>query len=184
VAEVLEPWPDDVRVKADAMVTSEAGIIIGILTADCVPVLLADPEARIIAAVHAGWKGALSGILENTVAEMERLGAQRSSIRAAAGPSIQQTSYEVGPELRESFLGQSASYKTFFLPGKGERFQLDLIGFVEARLIAEGIDVCPSSPLDTYTDDTRFFSYRRSVHRKERDYGRQLSAICMIGQNR
>ena len=184
VIEVIEPWTEEGRIEADAMVTRRRGVIIGVVTADCVPILFADPEAGVVAAAHAGWKGALSGIIENTVSEMERLGARRSSIRAAAGPSIQQASYEVGTEMRELFVRRSAEYGAFFLPGEGQQFQFDLTGFVEARLISEKIGVYRISSLDTYTDETRFFSYRRSVHRTEEDYGRQLSAICMIGQNR
>lgn len=183
VVEIIRPWSEDQRIEADAVVTSQAGVIIGVLTADCVPILMADPEAGIIAAAHAGWKGALSGIIENTVSKMERLGAQRSSIKAATGPSIQQASYEVGPELRESFVCSSPDYDAFFLPGRDDRFNFDLPGFVAARLAAVGIRDPRISTLDTYRDETRFFSYRRSIHRNEPDYGRQLSAICKIGPN-
>lgn len=184
VVEVIRPWSEDQRIEADAVVTSEAGVIIGVLTADCVPILMADPEAGIIAAAHAGWKGALSGIIENAISKMEELGAQRSSIKAATGPSIQQASYEVGPELRESFVCLSTDYDAFFLPGQDDRFKFDLPGFVEARLAAAGVRDSQISALDTYRDEARFFSYRRSIHRNEPEYGRQLSAICKIGPSR
>ena len=184
VVEVTRPWSEDQRIEADAVVTSEAGVIIGVLTADCVPILLVDPESGVIAAAHAGWKGALNGIIENAVSRMEKLGAQRSSIKAATGPSIQQASYEVGPELRESFVRRSPDYDAFFLPGQDDRFNFDLPGFVEARLAAAGVRDLRISALDTYRDEARFFSYRRSIHRNEPDYGRQLSAICKIGPNR
>ena len=181
VVEVIRPWSENKRIEADALVTSEAGIIIGVVTADCVPVLMADPVAGVIAVAHAGWKGALSGIIENAVSKMERLGAQRSSIKAATGPSIQQASYEVGPEIREWFVRLSPDYSAFFLSGQDDRFKFDLPGFVEARLAAAGVRDPRISALDTYRDAARFFSYRRSMHRNEPDYGRQLSAICKIG---
>ena len=177
---VDETWNEGQKIEADAMVTARTGIIIGVLTADCVPILLADNKAGIVAVAHAGWKGALNGIIDNTILEMERLGATRSSIRAATGPAIQQESYEVGPELRQSFLDASPDYLPFFAAGKNGRFQLDLPGIVGSRIEAAGITDFIVSAIDTYAAQDRFFSYRRSVHRNELDYGRQLSAICRI----
>lgn len=164
------------RPKADAMVTATPGLALGILTADCLPVLFSDPEAGVIGAAHAGWKGALGGILEATIDGMIALGATRENIRAAIGPGISQQSYEVGPEFYETFEVDDPENSRFFASGKGDRMHFDLPGYGLARLRAalgdaDWIRHC------TYADETRFFSYRRSVHRKEADYGRLISVI-------
>lgn len=169
--------PQSAAPKADGIVTATEGVALAILTADCQPVLFADPQARVIGAAHAGWKGALDGVLEATVAEMERLGAKRANISAVIGPSISQMNYEVGPEFRETFIKADPSYERYFLQGHGDRFQFDLPGFGLARLKDSGIKHTAWTHHCTYADPKRFFSYRRSVHRKEADYGRLISAI-------
>ena len=167
------------RIKADAMVTRTPGLALGILTADCAPVLLAAPEDGVIAAAHAGWRGSLAGVIEAVAGKMVETGAATKNIRAAVGPAIAQTSYEVGGEFRASFLEKDKSYDSFFVPGKPGHFQFDLTGFVEARLREAGVDRIENLALDTYAREDEFFSYRRSTHRKEPDYGRQLSAVCL-----
>lgn len=203
------------RPKADAMVTATPGLMLGILTADCAPVLFADTKAGVIGAAHAGWKGAVGGVLENTVAAMEELGATRENIRAIVGPCIQQKSYEVGEEFRARFMEADARWIEFFAPplrgsrraagdpvgaracapptesaaltlagsrspSRGEqKWQFDLPGFVLARLLACGLKNPSSMPMDTVTDEARFFSYRRKTLRGEMDYARQLSAIAL-----
>jgi len=166
------------RPQADAMVTDRPGLAIGVLTADCAPILFADVEAGVIGAAHAGWKGALGGVAESTLAEMEALGAQRARIRAAVGPAIAQASYEVGPEFRDTFIGEMEAWDRFFEAGQGDRALFDLTGYVRHRLRRAGIADPDILPVDTYAD-ARFFSYRRATHRKEPDYGRQLSAIML-----
>lgn len=167
------------RPKADAQVTATAGVILGVLTADCGPVLFADAEARVIGAAHAGWKGAFDGVLENTISAMEALGARRENIVASLGPSIAQRNYEVGPEFHERFLTRNPDWARFFAPSDKEGHHLfDLPNLTVSRLHAAGVraenlDVC------TYADEDRFFSYRRTTHRKEPDYGRQISAIML-----
>ncbi|WP_333714798.1 peptidoglycan editing factor PgeF [Yoonia sp.] len=163
--------------KVDAMVTTTKGVALGILTADCQPVLFADPKAGVIGAAHAGWKGAVSGVLEATVAQMEALGATRADISAVIGPTISQTAYEVGPELRDQFLARDSAFARFFSRGKGDRFHLDLPGFGLDRLRASGVGQAAWTGHCTYQDAQRFFSYRRSVHKREADYGRLISAI-------
>lgn len=180
VVEVHADW-DEERPKADAMVTHVHGVLLGILTADCVPVLFAEADAGVIGAAHAGWKGALKGVLENTLDAMERLGAVRSNIRAAVGPCIQQPSYEVGAEMRAEFLASRKDAERFFEPGQDEsHFQFDLSGFVTERLDASGIANVWRSDIDTYSSDSHF-SFRRTTHRGEADYGRQISAIMLAG---
>ena len=173
------PWQSGPRPKADAIVTRTEGLAIGITTADCGPILLVDPNARVIGAAHAGWKGALTGILESTIDAMEKLGAERSGIVAAIGPLIRQPSYEVGGEFVERFVEADAENATFFIPSAREGHAMfDLAGFIRTRLEAAGILMIDDLGLDTYADE-RFFSYRRSVHRKEPDYGRHVHAIAL-----
>ena len=164
--------------KADGIVTATPGLALAILTADCQPVLFADSEAGVIGAAHAGWKGALSGVLDATVNQMEALGAKRANIAAVIGPTISQSAYEVGPEFRETFLKEDPSFDRYFLRGQGDRFQFDLPQFGLDRLKAIGVGEAAWTGHCTYSDPDRFFSYRRSVHRKEADYGRLISAVC------
>jgi purine-nucleoside/S-methyl-5'-thioadenosine phosphorylase / adenosine deaminase len=174
-----EPWDTAARPRADAIVTRIEGLAIGITAADCGPVLLADPNARVIGAAHAGWKGALTGVVESTVAAMEKLGADRSGIVAAIGPLIRQDSYEVGNEFVERFIETDAENSMFFLPAAREGHAMfDLAGFIRMRLENAGVLVIDDIGVDTYSDE-RFFSYRRSVHRKEPDYGRHVHAIAL-----
>jgi hypothetical protein len=163
--------------KADAMVTATPGLALGILTADCQPVLFSDPETGVIGAAHAGWKGALDGVLEATLDAMEDLGATRANIIAIVGPTISQAAYEVGPEFVERFIDDDPETARHFAGGKGDRAQFDLPGFALARLRAAGVGHAEWTRHCTYADPARFYSYRRSVHRGEADYGRLLSAI-------
>ena len=174
VVTVAEPWPDDARPQADALVTNRPGLLLGILTADCAPVLLADREAGVIGAAHAGWRGALAGVTDSTIAAMEALGAKRERIAAAIGPCIAQPSYEVDTGFVAKFGPDNAR---FFKPGREGHAQFDLEGYVAARLTAAGIATVERLNLDTYADQTRFYSYRRATHRGEADYGRQISVI-------
>jgi YfiH family protein len=172
------PWSGD-RPKADAIVTRTEGLAIGITAADCGPVLFVDPAARVIGAAHAGWKGALTGVLESTVDAMENLGADRGGIVAAIGPLIRQHSYEVGPEFVERFLNADAEYARFFLSSERDGHAMfDLASFIRMRLENAGVLMIDDLGVDTYSDD-RFYSYRRSVHRKEADYGRHVHAIAL-----
>lgn len=178
VAVVTGDW-GDVRPKADAMVTKRPGLILGILTADCCPVLFADMEAGVVGAAHAGWGGAVRGVVASTVAAMETLGATRRNIQAAIGPTIAQPSYEVGTEFRDRFLNADPAFERFFIAGKdAEHFQFNLPAFVRARLEDADVGSIFDVEVDTYTSDAHF-SYRRTTHRKEPDYGRQLSAIML-----
>lgn len=163
--------------KADAMVTNQKGIALGILTADCQPVLFADPDAGVIGAAHAGWKGALSGVLSNTVAEMEALGAKRENISAAIGPCISQKAYEVGPEFFEDFIATDPDFIRFFANGQEDRMQFDLPSFGLHMLRQAGVGSAEWIGHCTYADEARFYSYRRTTHRKEADYGRLISVI-------
>ncbi|TAI61124.1 peptidoglycan editing factor PgeF [Bradyrhizobium sp. Leo170] len=173
------PWASDARPKADAIVTRTENLAIGVTAADCGPILFVDPNARVIGAAHAGWKGALTGVLESTVEAMERLGADRSGIVAAIGPLIRQHSYEVGPEFVARFLEADADNALFFLPGEREGHAMfDLGGYIRMRLENAGILMIDDIGIDTYSDE-RFYSYRRSVHRKEGDYGRHVHAIAL-----
>jgi len=177
VVEVSAPWSQEERPKADALVTRTPGLGLGILTADCVPVLFADPQAGVVGAAHAGWKGALSGVVEATVAAMERLGAARADISAAIGPCIRQASYEVGPELRQAFIDADEASAGFFTASKRDgHFMFDLAGFV-ARALADAGVKGEDVGIDTYADEERFFSYRRTTHKGEPDYGRGISLI-------
>jgi len=179
VAMVDGPWNGGERPKADALVTRTEGLAIGITAADCGPVLLVDPTARVIGSAHAGWKGALTGVLESTVDAMEKLGAERGGIVAAIGPLIRQHSYEVGGEFVERFVDADAEHARFFLPGeRSGHAMFDLAAFIRMRLENAGVLMIDDLGVDTYSDQ-RFFSYRRSVHRKEADYGRHVHAIAL-----
>ena len=163
--------------RADALVTATPGIALTVLTADCEPVLFADPEAKVIGAAHAGWRGALGGVLEATVDAMEALGARRERVRAVIGPTISQRAYEVGPEFIEEFLAEDPDYGRFFAGGSGDRVHFDLPAFGLHRLRSHGVGLAEWTRHCTYEDAARFYSYRRSVHRHEADYGRLISAI-------
>jgi polyphenol oxidase len=179
VAVASAPWDAVTRPKADAIVTRTEGLAIGVTAADCGPILFADPKARVIGAAHAGWKGALTGIVEATVAAMEKLGADRADIVAAIGPLIRQPSYEVGGEFVERFVEADAENAVYFLPAPREGHAMfDLAGFIGKRLENAGVLMVDDTGIDTYSDE-RFFSYRRSVHRKEPDYGRHVHAIVL-----
>jgi YfiH family protein len=208
---VTEAFTD--RPRCDALVTAVPGLALGVTGADCGIVLLADTRARVVGAAHAGWKGALGGVLEATLDAMERIGANRASITAVLGPTIGQKSYEVGAEFFERFVMESKDYASFFVPSphpgaahrwrsiatarsqsavskdEGElvpldrpngRFLFDLPGFIGMRLERAGVGTFEDLALDTYADETRFYSYRRSVHRAEPDYGRQVAAIVLV----
>ena len=173
------PWEGASRPRADAMVTRTEGLAIGVTAADCGPILFVDPNARVIGAAHAGWKGALTGILETTVDAMEKLGAERSGIVAAIGPLIRQHSYEVGGEFVERFVEADAENALFFVPSTREGHAMfDLAGFIRTRLENAGVLMIDDTGIDTYSDE-RFYSYRRSVHRGEPDYGRHVHAVAL-----
>lgn len=175
-----EPFGPE-RPKADAVVTKTPGVIVGVLAADCGPVLFADPEAQIVGAAHSGWKGAISGVLEKTVETMECLGATKANIRAVLGPSITQANYEVGPEFRDRFIDEDPANTAFFsVSERAGHFMFDLPGYILKRLDRAGVQAA-SLDLCTYADEERFFSYRRTTHRGEPDYGRQISAIVLGG---
>jgi polyphenol oxidase len=172
-------WESASRPRADAMVTRTEGLAIGVTAADCGPILFVDPNARVIGAAHAGWKGALTGIVESTVEAMEKLGAERSGIVAAIGPLIRQHSYEVGGEFVERFIEADAENGVFFIPSVREGHAMfDLAGFIRMQLENSGVLMIDDIGVDTYSDE-RFYSYRRSVHRKEPDYGRHVHAIAL-----
>lgn len=171
---VAGEWDEATRPHADALVTDRPGLLLGILTADCAPVLFADGAAEVIGAAHAGWRGAHGGVIEATVSAMERLGARRERIAAAIGPAIAQQSYEVSDDFRGQF---AAGDDRFFAPGRPGHLQFDLEGYVAALLAAAGVGVIEKLGLDTYSDESRFYSYRRATHRGEPDYGRQFSLI-------
>ena len=173
------PWDAASRPRADAIVTRVEGLAIGASAADCGPILLVDPNARVIGAAHAGWKGALTGILEATVAAMENLGAERNGIISAIGPLIRQPSYEVGAEFVERFIEADAGNALFFIPAARQGHSMfDLAGFIRMRLENAGVLMIDDIGVDTYADEN-FYSYRRSVHRKEPDYGRHVHAIVL-----
>ncbi|MCL4162383.1 UNVERIFIED_CONTAM: hypothetical protein GTU68_060599 [Idotea baltica] len=175
VVEVNAPLHD--KPRADAMVTATPGIALSILTADCQPVLFADTEAGVVGAAHAGWRGALDGVLEATLDAMEALGAKREETKAVIGPSISQRAYEVGPEFMDEFMADDPENARFFANGNGDRLQFDLQGFGLHRLRRAGIGQAEWTRHCTYSDQNRFYSYRRSVHSKEADYGRLISVI-------
>lgn len=178
---VIEPWDEALRPKADALVTKRPGLVLGILTADCAPVLLADHEAGVVAAAHAGWKGAIGGVTTQTILAMEALGARRERIAAAIGPCIARASYEVDDGFRARFLEQDSGNDRFFADGRPGHAQFDLEAYVAHRLAAEGISRVECLGLDTYADEQRFYSFRRATHRGEPDYGRQISLIALAG---
>lgn len=182
VVVVEQPWSLASRPIADGMVTAAPGLALGILTADCAPVLFADRQKRVIGAAHAGWKGAVGTVLQNTIEAMEKLGAARDNIVAAVGPCIGQRSYEVGPEFPAPFLVENASNSNFFTasPRPGH-FLFDLPGYVSRKLSQLGIQEVTRVPADTFRNETRFFSYRRTTLRGESDYGRQMSVIVLEG---
>lgn len=173
------PWPQADRPRADAMVTDRPDLLLGILTADCAPVLFADTAAGVVAAAHAGWRGALAGVTDSTIAAMEHLGARREKIHAAIGPCVAQGSYEVDPDFRQRFLEASADNDRFFVTGPARKPHFDLEAYIVARLLRAGIGEIEALHLDTYSDPDRFYSFRRATHRQEADYGRQLSAIAL-----
>ncbi|MEA3029768.1 MAG: purine-nucleoside/S-methyl-5-thioadenosine phosphorylase / adenosine deaminase [Sphingomonadales bacterium] len=175
------PWPDEARPRADAMATDRPGLALGILTADCAPVLLADTQAGVIGAAHAGWKGALGGVVESVVAAMERLGADRSRIAASVGPCIARKSYEVDEALLRRFAAADPANERFFAAGAREgHHQFDLEAYVVSRLAASGLARIEALGEDTYSQPERFFSFRRATHRGEPDYGRQVSLIALL----
>ena len=174
------PWAAAARPRADAIVTQVPGLAIGVSTADCGPVLLADETARVVAAAHAGWRGALAGVTDATIAAMERLGAKRARIIAAIGPMIRQPSYEVGADLVDQFIAADAANARFFGAAAGAGHAMfDLAGYVAARLAAAGVGRIEDLGACTYADARRFFSFRRTTHRGEPDYGRHVNAIVL-----
>lgn len=181
VVTVEAPWPDEARPRGDALVTRRAGIALAIATADCGPVLFYDARAGVIGAAHAGWRGALAGVLEATIASMEALGARRGDIVAALGPTISAANYEVGPELVASFREADPGHERFFTPNAAGRAQFDLPGFIGARLDAAGIGAFEDLARCTYAQAEHFHSYRRHTHRPEPNHGRLISAIALPG---
>ena len=179
VVAVTSAFPNDQRPHADAMVTATPGLALGILTADCAPILLADAAAGVIGAAHSGWKGALADIGPATVAAMEALGARRDRIVAAIGPTIARASYEVDLPFRDRFCAADPAHEAFFAAGKLGHCQYDLEGFIAARLAACGVRTVVALGVDTYKDEASWFSFRRTTHRGEPDYGRQLSVIAL-----
>jgi polyphenol oxidase len=180
VVTVERPWGAQERPRADAIVTRARGLAIGVTTADCGPVLLADEKAGVIGAAHAGWRGAATGVLEATIAAMEHCGADRARIVAALGPMIRQENYEVGPEFISRFQAEDAANARFFRPSaRPDHALFDLAGYIAARLAAAGIHHVEDLGHCTYADPRRFFSYRRSTHRREPDYGRHINAIAL-----
>jgi YfiH family protein len=177
---VSAPWSESERPRCDGLVTATPGLALGVTGADCGILLFADRSAGIIGAAHSGWKGALTGMVEALVAAMEALGARRANISAALGPTIAQQSYEVGPEFFARFEAEDASFAKFFAPsGKPGHFLFDLPGFIEMRAGRAGIGAFENLRLDTYADEARFYSYRRTTHRGEPDYGRLVAAIAL-----
>jgi YfiH family protein len=172
-------WSRDRRPRADAIVSDRPGVLLGILTADCAPVLFADPEASIVGAAHAGWRGALAGVTDSTIAAMEQLGASRGRIRAVVGPCIGQPSYEVDHGFRTRFLEADPANARFFVAGPTGKPHFDLQAYVVHRLRTAMLGEVEALHLDTYAEPDRFYSYRRATHRGEADYGRQLSVIAL-----
>jgi hypothetical protein len=174
-------WSHDARPRADAIVTRTRALAIGVSTADCGPVLLADPAARVVGAAHAGWRGALAGVVEATVEAMVRLGATRGAIRAAVGPLIRQRNYEVGPDLIARFAAEDPASSRFFAPAHRDGHALfDLGGYIRARLSRAGVRQVQDLDLCTYAEPARFFSFRRATHQGEADYGRHVNAIALV----
>jgi YfiH family protein len=181
VVTVTAPHSDDSRPQADALVTDRPGLALGILSADCTPVLFADAVAGVVGAAHSGWKGAIGGVVEETVAAMEALGAERGRIVAAVGPTIARKSYEVDEGFLRTFVERDPEHERFFSNGRAGHYQFDLEGFVVSRVAAAGVRQVEALGLDTYSDPARFFSYRRATHLGEPDYGRQISLIAGPG---
>ncbi|MDO7835943.1 peptidoglycan editing factor PgeF [Sphingobium sp. HBC34] len=179
VVKVTGPIADDARPPADAMVTDRPGLVLGILTADCVPVLFADAAAGVVGAAHAGWKGAIGGVTDRTIAAMVALGAAPERIACAVGPCISRASYEVTDDFALRFEGEDAANERFFTPGRPGHCQFDIAAYVAARLAGVGIGRIAMLDEDTYSQPDRFYSYRRSCHRGESDYGRQISMIAL-----
>lgn len=175
------PYPDDSRPPADALVTDRPGLALGILTADCTPVLFADPASGIIGAAHAGWKGAFGGVIEGTLDAMERLGARRDRISAAIGPTIARKSYEVDDAFLRRFIAADGRNERFFAGAGAGHHRFDLEAYVLSRIAEAGVPRIEALGLDTYSNPDLFFSYRRATHRKEPDYGRQISLIALPG---
>lgn len=175
------PWTREATPEADAVVTRKPGLAVGVLTADCGPLLFADGDAGVVGAAHSGWKGALGGVLEATIAAMETLGAKRTRIRVALGPLIRQENYEVGPEFVARFTADDAANAQYFAPSpKAGHAMFDLPSYIAARLAQAGVGL-EDLKLCTYADPARFFSYRRTTHRAEPDYGRHVNAIVLNG---
>jgi len=175
-----QPWSSDNRPRADAMVTRVPGLAIGVSTADCGPLLFADAQARVVGAAHAGWRGALTGVIEATVTAMEKLGAERGRITAALGPCIRQANYEVGPEFVDRFLASNRDSERFFAPAARDGHTMfDLAGYIADRIGLAGIGHYEDIGLCTYAEPDRFYSFRRSTHRGEADYGRHINAIAI-----
>jgi YfiH family protein len=175
------PWPETERPRADAIITDRPNLLLGILTADCAPVLFADHRAVVVGAAHAGWRGALAGVTDATIEAMEGLGARRDNIHAAIGPCVAQISYEVDEAFRTRFLEHDPDNQRFFVGGPATKPHFDLEAYLVHRLIAAGIGEVEALGLDTYADPDRFFSFRRSTHRGEQDYGRHMSGIAIPG---
>lgn len=174
------PWDPLAPPKGDAIVTTKRGLAIAVLTADCAPLLFADAQAGVIGAAHAGWKGALAGVSDATITAMEQQGARRQHITAVIGPTISQPAYEVGPEFPAPFIAQDAGNADFFIPsGRAYHHMFDLPGYLTRRLTRSGIGKVVNLAICTYSDEDRFFSFRRATHRSEKDYGRQISAIVL-----
>ena len=175
-----KPWSPEERPRADALVTRMPGLAIGVSTADCGPLLFADSEARVIGAAHAGWRGAFTGVIESTIAAMEKLGASRDTISIALGPTIRQTNYEVGPEFVARFLAADIGNEQFFtgIPREGHAM-FDLTGYIASRVDRAGIANFEDLGLCTYAEPERFFSFRRATHQSEPDYGRHINAIAL-----
>jgi polyphenol oxidase len=180
-ATVVTPFADDARPHADALVTDRPGLLLGVLTADCAPVLLADAQAGVVGAAHAGWKGAIGGVTDAVIVAMEGLGARRERIAAAIGPCIARPSYEVDEAFVRRFDEADPANERFFVAGRGDRWHFDLEAYVAARLASAGIGRIEALGLDTYADEARFFSFRRTTHRGETDYGRQIAMIGLPG---
>ena len=174
---VKQPWEQNERPHADAMVTNRRGLLLGVLTADCAPVLFADAEAGVVGAAHSGWRGAIAGVNEATIEAMEQLGANRARIAAAVGPSVEQRSYEVDEAFHERFIEQDKANGRFFILGPADKPHFDLPGYILRRLKDAGIAKAGALRLDTYSDPGRFYSYRRSTDLGEPSYGRQISMI-------
>ena len=179
VVYAARPWPQGERPRADGMVTDRPNLLLGILTADCAPVLFADSQSGVIGAAHAGWRGALAGVTDSTLSAMEELGARRDRIRAAVGPCIAQPFYEVDQGFRIRFMEADPANHRFFVEGPTGKPHFDLEAYVVHRVIAGGVGEVEALNLDTYANAERFYSYRRATHHAEADYGRQLSAIAL-----